>query len=146
MISKAIQSLWPFGGGSNDGFDLADAINACERQLRSSAYDVQPEEQTPLFANLPSGDSTPERRLTGTFPDNPTTNYQTDEAPSCIEYSYKPLRLAVQLLYDFMLGLMINLIWLLDRWTRLLSVALPLGLYVTAFLLITRMFVYFYST
>jgi hypothetical protein len=146
MIVKAIQSLWPFEAKSNDGIDLADAIAACERQLRIGAHDVQPGEQTPLFANLPSGDGTPERRLTGTFPDDPTTNYQTDEAPSCIEFSYKPLRLAIQLVYDFMLGLMISLVWLLDRWIGFLKVALPLGLYITAILLITRMFVYVYST
>jgi hypothetical protein len=141
MISKAIRSLWPFGAKSNDGIDLADAIVACERQLRPRAYDAQPGEQTPLFANLPYGDSTLERRLTGTFPDDSMTNYQTDEAPSCIEYSYKPLRLAVQLLYDFVLGLVISLIWLLDRGIRFLMVALPLGLYITAYLLITRTFV-----
>jgi hypothetical protein len=142
MIWKAIRSLWPFGAGSNDGIDLADAIDACERQLRLNAHDEQLGEETPLFANLSSGDSTPERRLTGTFPDDSTTTRQTDEAPSCIEYSYKPLRLAVQLLYDTVLGLVISLIWLVDRWIRFLTVVLPLGLYTTAYLMITRMFVY----
>lgn len=150
MIYKAISSFWPFRSQPNQGLDLADEIDVCERQLRAQAKIAAQDEQTPLFDDISSGSRTPERRLTGTSANNPapfdtaawdrTFGFGTprDGSPSWLDYSYKPLRAAAQLLYDIVLGIVIALVWIVDRWYRFLFVLLPPALYFTGYKFIMR--------
>lgn len=167
MIVRDLWSCWPFGSKSNQGLDLTAEIDACERQLRTQIKNDLTNERTPLFRGLPSGRSTPERRMTGASSDDFGTTYGSDEDLSWLEYSYKPLRVFVQLLYDFVLVLAIatvwisdqaatvlvwisdqfafvfvwssdQLAWLSDYWYRWLYVALPPTFCFTAYKFITR--------
>lgn len=150
MICNAIPPVWPFRSKPNQGPDLADEIDACERQLRAQAKLTSQDEQTPLFDNVSSGVSTPQRRLSGTSANVPAPfdtsawnrtfdlRTSTDETPPWIEYTYRPLRTVAQLLYDLVLGFVIALVWILDRWYRWLFVTLPPALYFTAYRFIMR--------
>lgn len=120
MILRDLLSCWPFGSKSNQGLDLTAEIDACERQLRTKNKNDLTNERTPLFRGLPSGRSTPERRMTAASSDDFGTTYESDEAPSWLEYSYKPLRLFAQLLYDFLLALAIATVWISDQLTTVI--------------------------
>lgn len=158
MISKALPSFWPFRPNSNQGLDLAGEIDACERQLRTQAKIASQDEQTPLFDDFSSGASTPERGLTRTSGNEPASfgdnavwnrtfglNASRNETPSWLDYSYRPVRAAAQILYDLVLGLVISLVWILDRWYWWLSVLLPPALYYTAYKFIMRGLVWLHT-
>lgn len=130
---------------NSGGLDLIDKIDALERQLRSHAEDAQAGERAPLFGDLCNDPSEPGLFTSRQIAESLSEVYaqwSEDETPedglSRFEYSHKPLRMAAQLLRDIMLFLRIGIVWLLDRWYRWLFVALPPGLYATAYKFITR--------
>ena len=158
MISTAFPSFWPFRPRSNQGLDLASEIDACERQLRTHVKIAPQDEQTPLFDDFSSGASTPERRLTEVFGYEPASfsgnaawdrtfglDASRSETPSWLDYSYRPVRATSQILYDLVLGLVIALVWVLDRWYWWLSVLLPPALYYTAYKFIMRGLVWLHT-
>jgi hypothetical protein len=153
MVLQTFREFWSSRSQPDKGLDLIDKIDALERQLRSYADDAQTGEQTPLFGDIANGNSrnasrpathqTSEDRSDeeSVFAVYTNTSYASSfdtNRMSRFEYSYKPLRIAVQLLRDLALFSKIGTVWLLDRWYRWLFVVLPPGLYMTAYMFITR--------
>ena len=154
MVLKMFRGFWPFRSHYNKGSDLIDKIDALERQLRSYADDAQAGEEAPLFGDIQNEDSRDAAKSATHNPHEHGRNapgyaasiisqpsflsVSSEHELSRFEYSYKPLRIAVQLFRDLMLFLMIGVVWLLDRWYRWLFVALPPGFYITAYKFITR--------
>lgn len=154
MVLHIFRAFWPFGSHYSKFPDLIDKIDALERQLRPYADDTQSGEEAPLFGDIQDEDSSDASRPTvhqmygssRIAPGYATSivsqpsflSVSTEHELSRLEYSYKPLRMAVQLFRDLVLFLMIGVVWLLDRWYRWLFVALPPGFYITAYKFITR--------
>ena len=150
MVFKIFRTFWP-SQSSKKGPDLIDKIEALERQLRSYADDAHAGEETPLFGDISdqnySTASNPIQNQTGRDSRN-APDYEgdsTEDELSRFEYSRKPIRIAVQLFRDLVLFLVIGIVWLLDRWYRCLFIALPTGLYITAYRFITRELVYIWN-
>jgi hypothetical protein len=151
MVLEVFRTFWP-SRSFKKGPDLIDKIDALERQLRSYADDAQAGEETPLFGDIPdqnrSNASKPTRDRTGEDSRNAPdyADVSTEDELSRFEYSCKPIRIAAQMLRDLVLFLEIGIVWLLDRWYRWLFVALPIGLYITAYRFITRELVYIWNS
>jgi hypothetical protein len=133
MVLEVFRTFWP-SRSFKKGPDLIDKIDALERQLRSYADDAQAGEETPLFGDIPDQNR------------SNASNVSTEDELSRFEYSCKPIRIAAQMLRDLVLFLEIGIFWLLDRWYRWLFVALPIGLYITAYRFITRELVYIWNS
>lgn len=154
MVPAMFRALWPFRSHYNKGPDLIDKIDALERQLRPYADDAQAGEEAPLFGDIQNENSRDASKsatsqayengrnapgYAASIISQPSLlSVSTERELSRWEYSYKPLRLAVQLFRDLVLFLMIGVVWILDRWYRWLFVALPPSFYITAYKFITR--------